>query len=120
MRTRVHFVVRRIVVGLIRFYQAAISPLTPPACRFVPSCSEYAATAVGRFGVLRGGWMAVKRFLRCHPLGGRGPDPVPTRPEAEDLDAARGTTPRRPGDGEPTGGGADPAREDPGGGPGGP
>lgn len=68
---------RRLILGAIRAYQLLLSPLLPPACRFVPSCSEYAATAVRRFGPLRGGWLALRRLLRCHPFGGRGPDPVP-------------------------------------------
>lgn len=68
---------RRIVIGLIRLYQAGIAPLLPAACRYTPSCSEYAVTAVRRFGALRGGWLAARRILRCHPFGGRGHDPVP-------------------------------------------
>lgn len=68
---------RRLLLGLIRFYRAAVSPLTPSSCRYVPTCSEYAETAVRRFGALRGGWMALRRVLRCHPFGGSGPDPVP-------------------------------------------
>lgn len=68
---------RRIVVGLIRFYQLGISPYTPPSCRYTPTCSQYAIEAVERFGVLRGGWLFVRRFARCHPFGGKGYDPVP-------------------------------------------
>ncbi|TVP78575.1 MAG: membrane protein insertion efficiency factor YidD [Gemmatimonadales bacterium] len=68
---------RRIVVGLIRFYQLGISPYTPPSCRYTPTCSQYAIEAVERFGVLRGGWLFVRRFARCHPFGGEGYDPVP-------------------------------------------
>lgn len=68
---------RRLVLAAIRFYQAAISPLRPSACRYVPTCSEYARQAVERHGPWRGGWLAVRRVLRCHPLGGRGYDPVP-------------------------------------------
>lgn len=68
---------RRILTGLIRFYRAAISPLLPASCRYTPTCSEYAETAVRRHGALRGGWMAARRLLRCHPFGGRGYDPVP-------------------------------------------
>lgn len=68
---------RRVVIGLIRLYQAGIAPLLPAACRYTPSCSEYAVTAVRRFGAARGSWLALRRILRCHPLGGRGYDPVP-------------------------------------------
>lgn len=70
---------RRLVLAAIRFYQAAVSPLRPSACRYVPTCSEYAREAVERHGPWRGGWLAVRRVLRCHPLGGRGYDPVPER-----------------------------------------
>jgi uncharacterized protein len=65
-----------VVLQLLRAYKYAISPLFPPSCRFVPTCSEYAMEAVERFGVLRGGWRAVLRLLRCHPLARGGYDPV--------------------------------------------
>ncbi|MGY9018184.1 MAG: membrane protein insertion efficiency factor YidD [Alphaproteobacteria bacterium] len=68
---------RSLIRGLIRLYQWVISPLFPATCRYAPSCSHYAADAVTRFGVLRGGWMAMKRIGRCHPWGGTGYDPVP-------------------------------------------
>lgn len=61
----------------IRFYRAFISPLSPPSCRYVPTCSEYAMTAVEKYGVRRGGWLAIKRILRCHPFHEGGYDPVP-------------------------------------------
>lgn len=67
----------RFLLALIRFYQRGVSPLLPPACRYQPSCSEYAAQAVQRFGALRGTWLAARRLLRCHPWGGSGYDPVP-------------------------------------------
>lgn len=66
----------RVMLGVIRFYQRGVSPFFPPSCRFTPTCSEYAAQAVGRHGSVRGGWMAVRRILRCRPFGGWGPDPV--------------------------------------------
>lgn len=71
---------RALVTLLIRIYQCIVSPLLGPACRFHPSCSQYALEAVGRFGVLRGGWLAVKRLGRCHPFHPGGLDPVPPAP----------------------------------------
>jgi uncharacterized protein len=68
---------RRLVLGMIRFYQRAISPAFPPACRFMPTCSEYTYQAVERYGVWRGGWLGLKRLLRCHPFHPGGYDPVP-------------------------------------------
>ena len=64
---------------LIRLYQWTVSPLLGPRCRFHPSCSHYAHEAVGLFGVLTGGWLAIKRLLRCHPWHPGGLDPVPPR-----------------------------------------
>ncbi len=64
-------------IGAIRLYQRWISPYVPPSCRFYPSCSEYAAEAMSRYGFLRGGLLAVRRLLRCHPLHPGGYDPVP-------------------------------------------
>ena len=68
---------RRLLLLLIRFYQLVISPLTPPSCRYTPTCSAYAAEAIGRHGARRGGWLALRRLARCHPWGGHGHDPVP-------------------------------------------
>jgi len=68
---------RIIVVKMIRFYQLFISPLTPSSCRFYPTCSHYAVEAVAKFGVIRGGWMSVKRISRCGPWHPGGYDPVP-------------------------------------------
>ena len=67
---------KTVVLAALRFYKAAVSPMLPPACRYTPTCSEYAMEAVDRHGILRGGWMAVKRLLRCHPLVKGGYDPV--------------------------------------------
>ncbi|MBQ2992852.1 MAG: membrane protein insertion efficiency factor YidD [Alistipes sp.] len=64
-------------IVLVRFYQLCISPLTPAACRFTPTCSQYALEALRRYGLFKGGWLAVKRIARCHPWGGSGYDPVP-------------------------------------------
>lgn len=68
---------RTIILTLIRVYRTALSPLLPPSCRFTPSCSAYAEQAVERHGAVRGSWLAARRVARCHPLGGRGYDPVP-------------------------------------------
>jgi hypothetical protein len=65
------------LLGVIGFYQSVISPLLPRACRFEPSCSEYARIAVERFGPARGSWLALRRLGRCQPFGGSGWDPVP-------------------------------------------
>lgn len=67
----------RIATLPIRFYRLAISPLLPASCRYEPTCSAYAMTAIERHGILRGLWLAVRRILRCHPWGGAGYDPVP-------------------------------------------
>lgn len=61
----------------IVFYQRFISPFTPPACRFTPTCSEYARQALIKHGPVKGTWLAIKRICRCHPWGGQGYDPVP-------------------------------------------
>ncbi|MBV8855999.1 MAG: membrane protein insertion efficiency factor YidD [Acidobacteria bacterium] len=68
--------VRVALTSLLRFYKAFISPLLPPSCRFVPTCSEYAREAIERYGALRGSWMGVRRILRCHPFHPGGYDPV--------------------------------------------
>ncbi len=68
---------RRLALGLIRFYQRGISPLKGPSCRFTPTCSAYAYEAIERFGAVRGIWIFLRRFVRCHPFGGHGYDPVP-------------------------------------------
>lgn len=68
---------RRALLALIRFYRRQISPNTPPSCRFIPTCSEYALQAVEKYGALKGGWLALRRILKCHPLHKGGYDPVP-------------------------------------------
>lgn len=64
-------------VALVKIYQLCISPLTPASCRFSPTCSEYTLRALKKHGLIKGGWLAVKRISRCHPWGGSGYDPVP-------------------------------------------
>lgn len=68
---------QNILIGAVRFYQGAISPLFPSCCRFTPTCSQYAVEALRRHGALKGCWLALKRIARCHPWGGSGYDPVP-------------------------------------------
>lgn len=66
-----------LMLVLIAFYRTCISPLLPPTCRYTPTCSQYAQEAIKKYGPFKGGWLAFKRILRCHPFGGSGYDPVP-------------------------------------------
>jgi hypothetical protein len=66
-------------IGLIRIYQYLISPLLPNACRYTPTCSHYTVEALKNHGLLKGGWLSLKRIARCHPWGGKGFDPVPKK-----------------------------------------
>jgi putative membrane protein insertion efficiency factor len=66
-----------VALWLLRGYKLIISPHFHGSCRFLPSCSEYAAVAIDRHGVVRGSWLAARRLARCHPLGAHGHDPVP-------------------------------------------
>lgn len=68
---------KALLLGLIAVYRYAISPLLGRNCRFMPSCSEYASEAIHRHGSVRGGWLALRRVLRCHPWNPGGYDPVP-------------------------------------------
>lgn len=71
---------KRILIGLIRFYQKAISPMRPPCCRFIPTCSAYAVEAVEKYGAWKGGWLALRLVLRCNPFHRQKSiqyDPVP-------------------------------------------
>ena len=70
-------VLRRLAVLPVRIYQWTISPVLPPSCRFHPTCSAYAIEAVLTHGILKGGWLALRRILRCHPWSAGGYDPVP-------------------------------------------
>jgi len=69
--------VRRALIGLVRAYQYLVSPFLGVHCRFYPSCASYAHEAIDRHGSLRGGWLALRRILRCHPFSPGGYDPVP-------------------------------------------
>ncbi|MBK9726378.1 MAG: membrane protein insertion efficiency factor YidD [Actinomycetales bacterium] len=73
------------LVALVRVYQRVISPLRPPTCRFYPSCSAYAITALQRFGPIKGSWLAVRRLFRCHPWNPGGVDHVPERAGSEHI-----------------------------------
>lgn len=78
-----------VLLGVLWVYQRVVSPLTPPTCRFYPSCSQYAVVAVRRHGAVRGGWLAVRRVARCHPWNPGGVDDVPpSRDTHPSLDAA--------------------------------
>ncbi len=66
---------------MVRFYQGAISPLFPSSCRYSPTCSHYTIDALKKHGIFTGGWLAIKRISSCHPWGGSGYDPVPTKEE---------------------------------------
>lgn len=82
---------RKLLMLPITLYRAAISPLKPSCCRYIPTCSHYALQAIDRHGPMRGGWLAARRILRCHPLGGSGLDEVPPLPITQkDLPDATG------------------------------
>jgi uncharacterized protein len=72
---------KKVFISIIRFYQVAISPIKPPSCRFYPTCSHYGLEAVQRFGALKGGWLTLKRILKCHPFHPGGVDLVPEKKE---------------------------------------
>ena len=67
---------KRFALWLLQAYKYAVSPLLPPSCRFTPTCSEYTADAIARYGVMQGGWRGFKRLMRCHPFSPGGYDPV--------------------------------------------
>ena len=80
---------QRLLWGLIRGYQLFISPVLPGSCRYTPFCSAYAIEAVTRHGALRGGWLSLRRLLRCNPFGGWGYDPVPDSDTTPGDEASR-------------------------------
>jgi len=70
-------VLGRVMLGVIRFYRKRLSPLKPPSCRYHPTCSAYGLEAIEKYGPARGGWLTLRRILRCHPFARGGYDPVP-------------------------------------------
>lgn len=78
---KTHSPLQRLLIACVRFYQLAISPLTGPRCRFIPTCSSYAIEAVTTHGAFKGSWLAVRRIGRCHPFCEGGYDPVPDKDE---------------------------------------
>jgi len=84
--------VKEVVLALLRFYKRFISPALPPSCRFTPTCSQYTYEAIERYGIVPGGWLGIKRIVRCNPFNPGGYDPVPVleRPGRGDVD--RGTS----------------------------
>jgi uncharacterized protein len=67
---------KQVALSLLRFYKRFISPVLPPSCRFTPTCSQYTYEAIDRHGLVRGGWMGIKRIVRCNPFNAGGYDPV--------------------------------------------
>ncbi|MEK3937564.1 membrane protein insertion efficiency factor YidD [Sporosarcina sp. FSL W7-1349] len=72
---------KKLLIGLIKIYQKVISPLTPPSCRFYPTCSHYGIEAIAKHGTWKGGWLTIKRISKCHPFHEGGFDPVPEKVE---------------------------------------
>jgi putative membrane protein insertion efficiency factor len=88
LATSITSVPRRVLLASLRAYKWMLSPLLPPACRYVPTCSEYAAEAIERHGAVRGSLLALRRLLRCHPLVRGGFDPVPLEKRARHFAAS--------------------------------
>ena len=68
---------KNVVLGLITFYRRGVSPLIPPSCRYLPTCSQYGYESISKYGVLKGGWLTARRIARCNPFARGGVDPVP-------------------------------------------
>ena len=77
---------RKIISGIIGLYRYLVSPILGPSCRYVPTCSEYAQTSILRFGLFKGGWIAIKRIVSCHPWSKSGYDPVPEKTSKTKLE----------------------------------
>lgn len=77
---------KNIFIGIIKFYQKAISPYRPPSCRFLPTCSAYGLEAINRFGAIKGGYLTVKRISKCHPFHTGGIDLVPEKKDEQHHD----------------------------------
>ncbi|WP_188375969.1 membrane protein insertion efficiency factor YidD [Halobacillus andaensis] len=75
---------KHVMIAIIAFYRRFVSPLTPPSCRFVPTCSEYGIEAFRRFGFIKGSWLTIRRILKCHPFHKGGFDPVPLSEDKKD------------------------------------
>jgi len=84
---------RSLAVAAVRAYRRFISPLKPPCCRYLPTCSEYAVEAFQIHGVVKGGWLSTRRICRCHPWGGHGYDPVPPVSPTGSAPAAEAPSP---------------------------
>jgi uncharacterized protein len=75
-------IIKKLLIGFVRFYQYVVSPHLPNACRYDPTCSQYMVESINEWGILRGTWLGIKRIGRCHPWGGHGYDPVKKRGES--------------------------------------
>jgi uncharacterized protein len=73
----IKYIFSSIFLAIIKIYQLFISPLLPPSCRYTPTCSQYTVEAIKKYGPFKGGWLGLRRIMRCHPWGGHGHDPVP-------------------------------------------
>jgi hypothetical protein len=73
----IKYIFSSIFLAIIKIYQLVISPLLPPSCRYTPTCSQYTVEAIKKYGPFKGGWLGLRRIMRCHPWGGHGHDPVP-------------------------------------------
>lgn len=84
----------KLIIGLVRFYQMAISPWLGSSCRYTPTCSQYMIEAVDEWGPLKGFWLGIKRIGRCHPWGDHGHDPVPKQLSGKEINDNDEVVPR--------------------------